>query len=70
MSNNLIGEKVAVLKWVTSLLLILDHMLKWKLELPPNVQTIVSMGENLLESKSKYTTLASAGAMDNVIIIP
>ena len=65
MPNNLTGEKVAILKWVTFLLLILDHMLQCKLHITPDVQNIVSMGGNSLDSKSKDTTLASAGAMDN-----
>ena len=65
MPNNLTREKVAVLKWVTSLLLILDHTLQCKLQLPPDVQNIVAIGGNSLESESKDTTLVGVGAMDN-----
>ena len=70
MPNSLIGEKVAVLKWVTALLLILDHMLQWKLHLPLDVQNTIDMGGNSLESEYKDTTLASVGAMDNVKSLP
>ena len=44
MRNNLTGEKVAILKWVTFLLLILDHMLQCKIQLSPDVQNTVDMG--------------------------
>lgn len=65
MPNNLTGEKVSVPKWVTALLLILDHMLQCKLQLTPDVQNTVAMGGTSLESESEDTTLAGAGAMDN-----
>jgi hypothetical protein len=34
--NSLTGEKASVPKWVTDLLLILDHMLQYKLQLTPD----------------------------------
>ena len=70
MKNNLTREKIVVLKWVIALLLILDHMLQCKLQLPPYVQNVVAMGGNPLESESKDITLAGSGAMDNVKSLP
>ena len=65
MPNNLTKEKVAVLKWVIILLLILDYMLQCNLQLTPYVHNTVSMGGCSLESKSKDTTLVGASAIGN-----
>lgn len=65
MPDNLTGEKVSVPKWVTALLLILDHMLQCKLQLTTDTQNTGAMGGTSLVSESEDTTIAGAGAVDN-----
>ena len=53
MPSNLTGEKVSVPKWVTTLLLILEHMLQCKLQITLDAQNTVGMGRTSLSLSLK-----------------